>query len=116
MLIQSTFLNPGLLLKRYRINSNLTLREAAKKANLDYTFLSKIELGQRIPSLESLLAIGKTYEISLDIIKDIARQFGLSGPHSITGSYQISYGKKTNSNNTNREGVKITWTILRTIR
>ena len=47
----------GKILRARRLEHNLTQRTLALKANLDYTYVSKIECGSQAPSVDALVRI-----------------------------------------------------------
>lgn len=113
-MISASFLsNPGFFLRSYRIKKKITLREASIEAGLDHTFLNKIELGQRNPSLENLVKIGKAYTIPFNILNEICELYGFNRIDKITYLGGIEY-LKIKSKNTNRKEGNFTWTILKT--
>lgn len=59
-------LNIGPTLKELRKSSNLTLKELALKSGFDGSYLSKIESGDRSPTIESLEKICRALGISLN--------------------------------------------------
>ena len=54
----------GKILRRHRLEQNLTQRNLALKAHLDYTYVSKIEGGSQSPSVEALVRISESLGIS----------------------------------------------------
>lgn len=54
----------GKILRRRRLEQNLTQRNLALKAHLDYTYVSKIEGGSQSPSVEALVRISEALGIS----------------------------------------------------
>ena len=54
----------GKILRRRRLEQNLTQRNLALKAHLDYTYVSKIEGGSQSPSVEALVRISESLGIS----------------------------------------------------
>lgn len=54
----------GYILKSTRIERGLSQEELAFKSNLDRTFISMLERGQRQPSLTSILSISASLGIS----------------------------------------------------
>jgi len=56
----------GTRLRRVRQQRGLTLTEAATLAGLSKSTLSRLETGQRKPSLELLLPLAQTYRVPLD--------------------------------------------------
>ena len=56
----------GSRLRRVREQRGLTLTEAAALAGMSKSTLSRLETGQRKPSLELLLPLAQTYRVPLD--------------------------------------------------
>ena len=54
----------GKILRRRRLEQNLTQRNLALKAHLDYTYVSKIEGGSQSPSVEALVRISESLGIA----------------------------------------------------
>jgi len=55
----------GTRVKALRKKNKHTLQELAKKINFNYSNLSKIERGDRKPTLEFIEAISKVYDVSI---------------------------------------------------
>ena len=53
----------GLLLRCLRKEKNLSQQELAYKADLDRTYISLIERGQRTPTIETLFKLSKALEL-----------------------------------------------------
>ena len=56
----------GSRLKRLRIQRGMTLVEVAQATAMSKSTLSRLETGQRRPTLELLLALSQTYQVPLD--------------------------------------------------
>jgi transcriptional regulator with XRE-family HTH domain len=56
----------GSRLKRLRIQRGMTLTGVAEATGLSKSTLSRLETGQRRPTLELLLALSQTYQVPLD--------------------------------------------------
>ena len=56
----------GPRLRRVREQRHLTLTEAAERSGISKSTLSRLETGQRRPSLELLLPLAHTYQVPLD--------------------------------------------------
>ena len=54
----------GKILRTRRLENSLTQRNLALKANLDYTYVSKIEGGSQAPSVEALVRISEALGLS----------------------------------------------------
>lgn len=105
--------NPGEVIRHFR--DKLTLREAAHRLNLNHSFLNKIESGERKPSLEKLLMIGKEYKIPFNILKRLAEFYKLDiSSIKFINSDKVLEVKTLKSRNTIGKGVSITWTMIRT--
>lgn len=71
----SQFAAPGLLpgqLSRLRQSRCWTLAELAERTGLSRPYLSRLEAGQRQPSLAALISLAKTYETPLQALLDPA--------------------------------------------
>ena len=64
--IAATLDGMGARLRRVREQRGLTLTEAATLAGISKSTLSRLETGQRRPSLELLLPLAQTYRVPLD--------------------------------------------------
>lgn len=71
------------LFKEYRRKRGLSLREAAKLLELNHSFLSKIEMGYRKPSLVNLRKIGALYGMQLQLVEYLANLFGYKSEDNI---------------------------------
>lgn len=56
----------GAILKDIRTSKGLSQEKLALNCNLDRTFISMLERGQRQPTLTSILALSKSLEIPAD--------------------------------------------------
>ncbi|MBS4429717.1 XRE family transcriptional regulator [Pectobacterium punjabense] len=54
----------GIVLKRQRLASGLSQEQLGLNSNLDRTFISLLERGQRQPSLTSIIMLSKSLNIS----------------------------------------------------
>lgn len=54
----------GLVIKKYRLEAGLSQEELAELAGLHRTYVSLLERGQRNPSLEVILSLGKALKKS----------------------------------------------------
>lgn len=59
----------GQKLRELRENSDISLRELAKKLEVSAPFLSDVEWGRRHPSEKVLSAIAKLFKVSVDELK-----------------------------------------------
>lgn len=53
----------GALLRQWRLDRDIDLREAARKSKMDHTTLSKIESGERPVALDNLRELAKVYGV-----------------------------------------------------
>jgi len=58
----------GQRVKSLRKKNNHTIQALAKKINFNYSNLSKIERGDRKPTLEFIEAISKVYDVSISYL------------------------------------------------
>lgn len=56
----------GQILKNRRLQLGYTQEFAAEKAGISYSYYTKIERGEQLPSLEVCLHLAKTFRLSLD--------------------------------------------------
>ncbi len=56
----------GARIKHYRAKSNLSQEQLAEKTNTSRVFISLLEKGSRLPSLETIVAIANAMAISAD--------------------------------------------------
>ena len=56
----------GQILKDRRLQLGYTQEFAAEKVGISYSYYTKIERGEQLPSLEVCLHIAKTFRLSLD--------------------------------------------------
>jgi len=66
----------GKILRERRLEHNLTQRNLAQKANLDYTYVSKIEVGSQAPSVEALTRIAGVLGLSSLEINELLALIG----------------------------------------
>ena len=66
----------GKILRERRLEHNLTQRNLALKANLDYTYVSKIEGGSQAPSVEALARIAGALGLSSLEINELLALMG----------------------------------------
>lgn len=63
---QSEIKRIGQILKDRRLQFGYTQEFAAEKTGISYSYYTKIERGEQLPSLEVCLQIAKTFRLSLD--------------------------------------------------
>ena len=56
----------GRILKERRLQLGYTQEYAAEKAGISYSYYTKIERGQQLPSLEIAVLLAKNFSLSLD--------------------------------------------------
>jgi len=66
----------GKILRARRLEHNLTQRNLAQKANLDYTYVSKIEGGSQAPSVEALVRIAEVLGLSSQEVNELLAMMG----------------------------------------
>jgi transcriptional regulator with XRE-family HTH domain len=67
----------GAALRALRQQASMGIKSVAPRANVDYTYLSKIENGHKIPSQELIEKLCSIYDVSPD---DIVSRLGLLPP------------------------------------
>lgn len=63
---QSEIKRIGQILKDRRLQFGYTQEFAAEKIGISYSYYTKIERGEQLPSLEVCIQIAKTFRLSLD--------------------------------------------------
>lgn len=63
---QSEIRRIGRILKERRLQLGYTQEYAAEKAGISYSYYTKIERGQQLPSLEVAMLLSKTFNMSMD--------------------------------------------------
>lgn len=63
---QSEIRRIGKILKDRRLQLGYTQEYAAEKVGISYSYYTKIERGQQLPSLEIAMLLSKTFSLSLD--------------------------------------------------
>lgn len=58
----------GKLVKNARVNKKLTQLEVSEKTNISRNYISDIENGRYMPSVETLMALAYLLEIDLNLI------------------------------------------------
>lgn len=58
----------GVRIRRLRKNRGITFGLAAKELNMSESYYRKVESGERVPSLDVLLAISAYYEVTTDYL------------------------------------------------
>ena len=66
----------GRILRTKRQEQNLTQRSLALKANLDYTYVSKIEGGTQNPSVEALARVAEVLGLDSSEINELLAMMG----------------------------------------
>jgi transcriptional regulator with XRE-family HTH domain len=66
----------GKILRRRRLEQNLTQRSLALRAHLDYSYVSKIEGGSQSPSVEALVRISEALGIANVEINELLALMG----------------------------------------
>lgn len=67
----------GVALKQLRKKAKLSIKSAAPKADVNYTYLSKIENGHKVPSQDLLVKLCSLYETNPD---DLIARLGALPP------------------------------------
>ena len=66
----------GNILRKRRLEQNLTQRDLAQKVGLDYTYVSKIENAMQTPSVESLIQLAETLGLSNAEVNELLALMG----------------------------------------
>lgn len=65
MEIQEVYKNIGKIIREERNKAGITLEELVEKIDRDWSYLSQIERGKSVPSIETLVRISNALNISL---------------------------------------------------
>jgi DNA-binding XRE family transcriptional regulator len=86
----------GLKIREIRLKKRLTIEQAAHNAGLEYTQLSRIELGKINTSIYHVFMITESLEVKMhDIFKDIHKHNGKLGNNDLKS---LQNGNKFNRN------------------
>ena len=70
--LKRLYLNIGKKIRNYRKDKKLTLEDLADKINMDWSFISRIETGKAVASIETLFKISQALNIKLELLfKDV---------------------------------------------
>lgn len=65
----------GFRVRQARLNANLTQEELAEKASMSSSFISRLENGKILPSIEKLYLLARIMDVGLeDLLCDFYRQ------------------------------------------
>ena len=74
----------GQILRELRTENKLTQSELADRSDLDRTFISLLERGERQPTLSSIFKLAHALHVSpVAIIQKVEREFNENSPHSL---------------------------------
>jgi len=66
----------GKVLRRYRSEKNLSQEELAYRADIDRTFVSRLERGIRQPTMTTLIGLGQALGISAaDLVQETEKEY-----------------------------------------
>jgi transcriptional regulator with XRE-family HTH domain len=66
----------GEVLRRYRMHRNVSQEELAYLANVDRTFISRLERGVRQPTITTLIGIGIALEVpSAHMVREVEAEY-----------------------------------------
>jgi transcriptional regulator with XRE-family HTH domain len=90
----------GQKIREIRLKKRLTIEEAAHNAGLEYTQLSRIELGKINTSIYHVFVISQTLEVKVnDVFKDIYNNHKNGNSNHSNGSPRKSEPQKNNHKN-----------------
>ncbi|HHY11651.1 MAG TPA: helix-turn-helix transcriptional regulator [Firmicutes bacterium] len=73
--MKNSLQNLGTALRSFRRQRGLTQEQLAERADLHSTYIAKIEAGQRLPSLDTLISIADALQIPVSaVIVEVERQ------------------------------------------
>lgn len=77
----------GIVLKKYRIEANLSQEKLALKCNLDRTYIEMLERSERQPTISTILVIAEILNISAsNFIKEVEQL--IENSDSTVNAYQ----------------------------
>lgn len=66
----------GEVLRRYRSEMNISQEELAYRANVDRTFVSRLERGIRQPTITTLIGLGQALGVSAaELVQETEREY-----------------------------------------
>jgi transcriptional regulator with XRE-family HTH domain len=66
----------GAVLQRLRVERNLSQEELAHRADVDRTFVSRLERGVRQPTITTLMGLGQALGVSAaELVRDAEREW-----------------------------------------
>lgn len=66
----------GEVLRRYRSDRNISQEELAHRADVDRTFVSRLERGVRQPTITTLIGLGQALGISAaDLVRETEKEY-----------------------------------------
>lgn len=66
----------GEVLRRYRSEKNISQEELAYRANVDRTFVSRLERGIRQPTITTLIGLGQALGVSAaELVQETEREY-----------------------------------------
>jgi transcriptional regulator with XRE-family HTH domain len=69
----------GKVLRKYRLQQNLSQEKLAELANLDRTYISQIERGLKSPSIKTLLALAQALQVDAHLlVADLESELSIS--------------------------------------
>lgn len=81
----------GRTLKERRLQLGYTQELAAEKSGISYSYYTKIERGEQLPSIEICVQLAQTFHLSLDYWL-----LGTSSDAEISSGPHVGYGTSTN--------------------
>jgi transcriptional regulator with XRE-family HTH domain len=70
----------GAVLQRHRAEKGVSQEELAHLANIDRTFVSRLERGARQPTITTLMHLGQALDVSAaDLVRETETQWRLRG-------------------------------------
>ena len=66
----------GEVLRRYRSDRNISQEELAHRADVDRTFVSRLERGVRQPTITTLIGLGQALGVSAaDLVQETEKEY-----------------------------------------
>ena len=88
----------GLNLRKIRVQNKLRQEDVAEKANLSVNYIGAVERGERIPSLETFVAILNAIGSSADVVLSDVLEMGYEVKNSLINEKLQALSKEDRTN------------------
>ena len=82
----------GLNISFYRYNLNLTQEQLAELSGVSKQFISKLECGRGIPSLQTLLSLCRALEVNADALLRCSADYNPDAPCTLREEHNVFTG------------------------